>query len=66
MVDREPSVKDMAKLWQICAEFIEQQRIYDAEIVYQYDRVIENGYRLIEQICDVVGYVDREDEDEDE
>lgn len=54
------------KLWQVCAQFIEAQNISCAESVYQTDRVIENAYEFIEQVCDIVGYVDLEEEDDDE
>lgn len=53
------------KLWQLCEQFVQDQNIHCAETVYQSDRVIENAYEFIEQICDIVGYVDLEDgEDE--
>lgn len=64
MIDREPSIKDMVRLWQLCAAFIEENNIYCKETVYQTDRVIENAYSFIGSICDEVGYVDYEDEDE--
>ena len=54
------------KLWQVCAQFIQAQNISCAETVYQTDRVIENAYEFIEQVCDVVGYVDLEDEEDEE
>jgi hypothetical protein len=34
------------------------------ETIYQTDRVIENAYEFIEEICNVVGYVASEDEEE--
>ena len=53
------------KLWTMCERFIVDQRIHCAETVYQTDRVIEHAYEFIEQVCDIVGYVDLEDgEDE--
>ncbi len=54
------------KLWQVCAQFIQAQNISCVETVYQTDRVIENAYEFIEQVCDVVGYVDLEDEEDEE
>lgn len=54
------------ELLKLCQEFIEEQRIWDAECVYQSDRVIENAYAFIADICDIVGYCDLPDEDEDE
>jgi hypothetical protein len=50
------------KLWQICQDFITKQRIGCCEIICQSDRVIENAYDFIEDICDVVGYLPYEDE----
>jgi hypothetical protein len=63
MIDKEPSVKDMAALWRHCMVFIETQNIYSRETVYQTDRVIENAYVFIADICEIVGYVDYEDEE---
>lgn len=54
------------KLWKVCENFIQAQRIYCEECVYQRDRVIENAYVFIEQVCEIVGYVDLEDEEEEE
>ena len=57
MIDYEPSVKDMAKLWNLCIKFIEEQEISCPETIYQTDWVIENAYEFIEDICNEVGYV---------
>jgi hypothetical protein len=65
MVDHEPSVKDMAALWKLCAKFVEDNNITCAETVYQSDRVIENGYVFIADVCEIVGYVELEDEEDD-
>lgn len=64
MIEREPSVKEMAALWNLCADFIEQNNIHCAESVYQSDHVIENACEFIELICKEVGY-DTEDDCED-
>ena len=56
MIDDEPSVKDMARLWALCARFIEEQDIHCAETIYQTDRIAENALQLIEDICEEVGY----------
>ena len=58
----EPSVKEMAALWNKCLEFVESQRISCAETIYQSDRVIENAYEFIEDVCDIVGYIDEYEE----
>jgi hypothetical protein len=60
MINDEPSVKEMAKLWQTCIDFIKEQTINCPETIYQTDWVIENAYGLIEDICDIVGYQDDE------
>jgi len=65
MVDHEPSVKDMAALWKLCAKFVEDNNITCAETVYQSDRVIRNAYMFMHEVCEMVGFVDHEDgEDE--
>ena len=60
-MNTEPSVKEMAALWNKCLEFVEAQRIGCPEIIYQTDWVIENAYEFIEDVCDIVGY--KEDEE---
>jgi hypothetical protein len=52
-------------LWFLCEKFINEQKISCAETVYQSDRVIENAYQLIEGICDIVGYI-KDDYQEDD
>jgi len=39
-------------------KFIQEQRIYGEETVYQSDRVIENAYDFIADLCRIVGYRD--------
>lgn len=62
MIDREPSVKDMAALWNVCIKFIEDNKIHCEETIGQCDWVIENAYNLIGAICEEVGYLEDEDE----
>ena len=52
----------MNELYRICSNFITKQRITCPETIYQSDRVIENAYEFIKQICDVVGYAEYQDE----
>lgn len=52
----------MNELHRICLDFITKQRITCPETIYQSDRVIVNAYEFIEQICDVVGYAEYQDE----
>jgi hypothetical protein len=44
------------KLEQHCREFIKEQRIRNANSVYQCDRVIENACTFIEGVCEILGY----------
>ncbi len=52
------------ELYKVVEDFIKGQEIYCAETVYQSDRVIENAYEFIEKCCDIVGYMELEDEEE--
>lgn len=61
-MNAEPSVDEMAELWNMCMEFIETQNISCQETIHQTDRVIENAYGFIEAVCDIVGYKEYEDE----
>lgn len=58
----EPSVQEMVTLWNICVAFIQKQEISCEETIHQCDWVIENAYGLIQDICNVVGYVEVDDE----
>ena len=51
------------ELFALCKAFIEQHNITCPETVYQVDSVIVDAYGLIEGICDIVGYIE-EDQDE--
>ena len=55
-MNTEPSVAEMAALWNVCLKFIEEQNISCEETIWQCDWVIENAYNLIGDICNVVGY----------
>jgi hypothetical protein len=58
-----------AALWALCEQFVADQTIFCAETVYQSDRVIENAYAFIADVCEIVGYApldDDDDEDDDE
>ena len=52
------------QLLEVCKAFISKHQIHSADTIYQSDRIIEDATRFIEQVCDVVGYVDLEDEDD--
>ena len=47
---------DQEKLYNICKEFITKQHISCPETISQTDKVIENAYDFIEEICNIVGY----------
>ncbi len=51
------------ELFERCKKFVAEQNIFCAETIYQSDRVIENAYEFIEDICNIVGY---NDDSEDE
>ena len=63
MIESEPSVKEMAALWKTCMRFIMTKDIHCAETVYQSDRVIEGATTFIEEVCEIVGYNDVEEDD---
>jgi hypothetical protein len=48
-------------LFTLCQKFIKDNRISCEEAVYQTDKVIENAYGFIEQVCNLVGYQPEED-----
>ena len=50
------------KLYKIVEDFIDEQGIWGEECVYQCDRVIENAYHFIAQLCDIVGYKELDDD----
>jgi hypothetical protein len=62
-MNTEPGIKEMAALWNKCLEFVESQRISCVETIHQTDRVIENAYEFIEDVCDIVGYNGEDDEE---
>ena len=51
------------KLYEIVKDFIDKHNIWGDECVYQSDRVIENSYAFIAQLCTVVGYKELDEED---
>ena len=54
-----------AELYDLCKDFIRDNRISCEEDIYQSDRVEANALDLISQICELLGYHEEEDEDED-
>ncbi len=43
-------------------QFVIDNNITSPESIYQTDRVIENAYTFIEDLCDIVGYAVSENE----
>lgn len=62
-MNTEPSVAEMATLWNVCRKFIEEQEIGCADTIHQCDWVIEHAYEFIEDVCEVVGYKPYEDDE---
>lgn len=62
MVNNEPSVREMAALWKACAAFIEKHEISCAESVYQSDNILIHSSELVEDVCEIVGYVEFNEE----
>ena len=54
--------KELNELHALCLKFINDQKIDCAETVFQSDRVIENVYEFIYEICDIVGYAEYNDD----
>ena len=63
VIDKEPTIKDMARLWQLCVDFVEENQISSAETVYHSGRVTDNSYNFIARICDEVGYIEHEEDE---
>lgn len=53
-----------AELFDICKEFIKENQITCSETIYQSDKIEANALDLVEQICELLGYYE-EDEEED-
>lgn len=50
-------------LWEAVTRFIDEQRISCAEAIAQNDDVITNAYEFIEELCEIVGYYEYDDEE---
>jgi hypothetical protein len=57
MINVEPTVKEMAELWNTVAKFITEQHISCPEATNE-DWVHENATNLIADMCEIVGYYD--------
>lgn len=54
------TTKKKRDLLKLCEAFIAEQQISCADCIYQSDRVIENAYKFIADVCDIVGYHEEE------
>jgi hypothetical protein len=55
-------MKKEKELFLLCKNFVKDMQISCSETIYQSDKVIEEAYELIEQICEIVGYHEIQDE----
>lgn len=61
MKDAIEKIEKRDKVWEICEKFMKDQEIRCVEDVHQTDRVIENAYEFIEEVCNIIGYPDEDD-----
>ena len=54
---------DVDALTKLCVKFFEDNSISCAESIAQSDRVIENAYDLLEDIGELIGYVEYEEDE---
>jgi len=54
-----------AELFDICKEFIKDNKISSDEDIYDSD-IEAQTLQLLEQICDLIGYYDYEEEEEED
>ncbi len=54
-----------AEIFDLCKDFIKENQITCSETIYQSDKIEANALELIEQICDLIGYYEDEEEDLD-
>ena len=52
----------MATLWNACVNFIKEHEIGHVEQIWQIDSIILASTELVESVCEIVGYVEHEDE----
>ena len=53
-----------AELFDLCKEFIKENEITCSESIYQSDKIEANALDLVEQICELIGYYEEEDEED--
>ncbi len=57
------SKENQMKLYETCRDFIRKHKISEAACISQTDSVIVDSYKFIEDICEVVGYYERPEQD---
>lgn len=68
IVTNAPTVMDVDPkdaLWALAQTFINEQHIRCGETIYQSDRVIQNGYEFIHEVCKTVGFFKDPDDEGD-
>lgn len=63
MINTKPTQEQLEELWRISADYINSREIYSTESVYQTDRVQVSACDFVADVCDLVGYVDLDDEE---
>jgi hypothetical protein len=53
-----------AELYDLCKDFIRDNKITCEETIYQSHRIEANALELIEQICELLGFHEEEEEEE--
>jgi len=64
--NKEEEMKVDAELFDLCKEFIKENKISCEEDIFQNDSVQEEMLELMEQICDLIGYYDHQEEEFEE
>lgn len=54
-----PTPKNLQKLWDVVTAWRDKQQVTCPESLYQMDSVQVSYYQLADDICKVIGYVDR-------
>lgn len=50
-------------LWEAVTRFVDEQKISCGEAIYQCDWVSESALEFIEELCDIVGYAEYEEDE---
>jgi hypothetical protein len=62
---QEPTIEQLAELWNLCQEFIKEYKPLCEESITQVEDTNLACPELVEKICNCVGYYKEEEEDED-